>query len=195
MQGEEIGAEGNDDEVRGDQGRPVDGSQAGPYIHKDDVGLRLLHANPDHLPERGDRAEGAVRRAAEAVRPLLGKQIFEVGKSKVAREEVQTIRHTAEQRPVDIADLGQRLDAPVDCRGAVRGSIPEVDQVIFVQESRRQIGLGVEVDGEDDMVQFGEHPRNMIDERGLPHSSLVVEERQGGSAHGRARRVQCSQLG
>ena len=62
-------------------------------------------------------------------------------------------------------------------------------QPILFEETSSQVRLRIQVEGNDTLTHLGEHPGQMIDQRGLADATLVVEKRNDRNAHGFLRTI------
>ena len=68
--------------------------------------------------------------------------------------------------------------------GSVSGFVvPQRLKFIFVEKRSGQIGLRIEIAGENPLTHLRQHPGQMIDKRRLANAALVIEESEHGDSH------------
>ncbi len=104
------------------------------------------------LPKRCKHSKRTIQiRVTQRVRPATREKILESRKGEVTGDQTEAFVDTNGGSLLDIADLGKRTNALEDSVSTLGRciEIPETFQTIFRKESRCQIGLRIEINGQN----------------------------------------------
>ena len=132
-------------------------------------------------------ANGAVERGlgpkcrlvpVQTTRPCSRKPRFEAGQAKIADDQAQIVVHFFDVWFCNLTDDHAGSGKP--SRGCSAGGRRQATTPRADPPPGGQVCLGIEIGGNDRVPKFGEHPGQMVGQRGLAYAALVVEESDGG---------------
>ena len=187
LERKQVGAQRNDNVIGGDQGRAIDSAQVGPDIGQNNIGVHLPCPGLHDGRERGQNTEGAeqlARVGTQCIGPFRRQGVFKSGQRQIAGYQVQRRGDFREIRVFDVSHSRQRLNALQNgLRGCIAFVVPQRFQMILIQKCSGEVRLRIKVTGQHLVAHVGQHPRDVVDQRGFADASLVVEEGQNGNAH------------
>ncbi len=159
---------GNNDVIGCHQCRPVDGAKVGANIHQDDrcfhvCGSLLHQAMESGLhPERSTQARGTL-----FLGPLFREGVFKTGQCQITRNQKQVGCNPFWNWWPQFQGIHQRPDALEHGSAGIGGwsvRVPQFLQGCLVQERGCQIGLWIQVAGQDPVSDARQHPSQVINQ-------------------------------
>ncbi|MDW8478608.1 MAG: hypothetical protein RML12_00335 [Xanthomonadales bacterium] len=175
LQRKQVRAERNDDEIAGDQRRAVDRPEIRSHVDQDPVRAHLLRSLAHGAVKGGHDAERGLV-AVVAPRPRIGQLVLEGGEREIADDEVQARTDALHIGRLHVAQPAEDRPQGAENRSRMIPVRPELLQLGLVEEHAGEIGLRIQIGRQYRRAALGQHPRQVIHQRRLPDTALVVEE-------------------